>query len=153
MINFYQHERAYIPNFKLAGSTDVLSTSALHGRVVSSGKSVAAGSPFLPIFFELDNTGNLVSGSVVEVFLQTGSKPSLVIPVTAVMEEQGSFYAYVQVGGESFQKRELKLGASDGMQVQVLSGIAEGERVVTRGAYQIKLSIASGTMPAHGHEH
>ena len=94
-----------------------------------------------------------IGGVVVEVFLQSGSRPTLVIPVSALLEEQGIFYAYVQTEGESFQKRELKLGASDGIHVEVISGIREGERVVTKGAYQIKLSTASGTLPAHGHEH
>lgn len=140
-------------NFKTADGGQVFSTRNLNGRVVSTGKSVEAGSPFLPIHFEIDNVGNFVPGSVVEVFLQSGSSPTLVIPTSALLEEQGVFYAYVQMEGESFQKRELKIGPSDGMNVQVLSGIAEGERVVTRGAYQIKLSTASGTMPAHGHEH
>jgi membrane fusion protein, heavy metal efflux system len=60
---------------------------------------------------------------------------------------------YVQTAGESFEKREVKLGASDAAQVQLLSGVQEGERVVTKGAYQIKLATLSGTMPAHGHEH
>lgn len=139
-------------NFKTADG-QVFSTKNLNGRVVSTGKSAAAGSPFLPINFEIDNVGNFVPGSVVEVFLQSGSSPSLVIPASALVEEQGVFYAYVQIEGESFQKRELKIGATDGLNVQVLSGIAEGERVVTKGAFQIKLSTASGTMPAHGHEH
>lgn len=140
-------------NFKTADGGQVFSTRNLNGRVVSTGKSAEAGSPFLPIHFEIDNVGNFVPGSVVEVFLQSGAKPALVIPASALLEEQGIFYAYVQMEGESFQKRELKIGASDGLNVQVLSGIAEGERVVTKGAYQIKLSTASGTMPAHGHEH
>jgi multidrug efflux pump subunit AcrA (membrane-fusion protein) len=65
----------------------------------------------------------------------------------------GIFYAYVQTEGESFEKRELKLGASDGEMVEVISGIVAGERVVSKGGYQIKLSTASGTLPAHGHEH
>ena len=131
----------------------VFSTRNLNGRIVSTGKSADAGSPFIHIFIEIDNVGNFIPGSAVEVFLQSTSKPALVIPVSALMEEQGIFYVYVQVEGESFQKRELKLGASDGLNVQVFSGITEGERVVTKGAYQIKLSTASGTMPAHGHEH
>jgi multidrug efflux pump subunit AcrA (membrane-fusion protein) len=76
-----------------------------------------------------------------------------VIPVSALVEEQGIFYVYVQTEGESFQKRELKLGANDGKKVQVLSGLTEGERVVTKGGYQIKLAQASGILPAHGHEH
>ncbi len=140
-------------NFKTADGGQVFSTRNLNGRVVSTGKSAVEGSPFLPIHFEIDNVGNFVPGSVVEVFLQSGSKPALVVPISSLLEEQGIFYAYVQTEGESFQKRELKIGASDGLNVQVLSGIAEGERVVTKGAYQIKLSTASGTMPAHGHEH
>ncbi len=139
-------------NFKTADG-QVFSTKNLNGRVASTGKSAAVGSPFLPIHFEIDNVGNFVPGSVVEVFLQSDSSPSLVIPASALVEEQGIFYAYVQTEGESFQKRELKIGATDGLNVQVLSGIAEGERVVTTGAYQIKLSSASGTMSAHGHEH
>lgn len=140
-------------NFKTADGDRVYSTRELNGRVVSTGKSAEAGSPFLPIHFEVDNVGSFIPGSVVEVFLLSGSLPALLIPISSLIEEQGVFYCYVQVEGESFQKRELKIGASDGRNVQVLSGIAEGERVVTTGAYQIKLSSASGTMPAHGHEH
>ena len=78
---------------------------------------------------------------------------ALVIPASALVEEQGIFYVYVQTEGESFQKREIKTGANDGEKVQVLSGLSEGERVVTKGAYQIKLSPASGALPTHGHEH
>jgi membrane fusion protein, heavy metal efflux system len=135
------------------GSEQVFNTRQLNGRVLSFGKTALAQSPFVPLTFEIDNVGNFIPGSVVEVFLQASSQPALVVPVTALLEDQGVFYVYVQTEGESFQKKELKIGASDGLQVQVLSGVTEGERVVTKGAYQIKLSTASGTLPAHGHEH
>jgi RND family efflux transporter MFP subunit len=128
-------------------------TTQLNGKIVSTGKSVSSSAPFLPVYFEIDNTANFIPGAAVEVYLLSKSGPALVIPVSALLEEQGVFFAYVQTEGESFQKRELKLGASDGEWVHILSGITEGERVVTTGAYQIKLSTASGTMPAHGHEH
>ncbi|MBL0020533.1 MAG: efflux RND transporter periplasmic adaptor subunit [Bacteroidia bacterium] len=133
---------------------NAISTDSLHAQLVSYGKSTTANAPFVPISFEIDNTGNIIPGSVVEVFLKSDPIPdALVIPVSALVEEQGAFFVYVQTEGESFQKREVKLGANDGIQVQVLGGISEGERVVTQGAYQIKLSQASGTLPAHGHEH
>ena len=61
--------------------------------------------------------------------------------------------AFVQVSGETFQKRELTLGIRDGTWVQVLSGVAEGERVVTKGAMAIRLASASSVIPAHGHAH
>ncbi len=141
-------------NFKTTESDSVYSTTQLNGKVVSYGKSAAVNAPFLPIVFEIDNSGTIIPGSVAEVYLKSSSIPSaLVIPVTSLIEEQGNFYVYVQMEGESFQKREVKTGAGDGVNIQLLSGVLEGERVVTKGAYQIKLTQASGTMPAHGHEH
>ncbi len=141
-------------NFKLPGNEAIYSTQELNGKVITYGKSASANSPFIPITFEIENTGSLIPGSVVEVYLKSLPIPNaLVIPISALIEEQGNFFVYVQTAGESFQKREVKIGASDGLNVQVLSGVDEGERIVTKGAYQIKLSTASGTLPAHGHEH
>lgn len=141
-------------NFKTTDNEKVYNTQELNGKVISYGKSADASSPFIPITFEIDNTGNLIPGSVAEVYLKSFPIPdALVIPISSLIEEQGNFFVYVQTEGESFQKREVKLGASDGINVQLLSGVTEGERVVTKGSYQIKLSTASGTLPAHGHEH
>lgn len=141
-------------NFKTPQSDVVYNTAALNGRIISYGKSTSAATPFIPVTFEIDNSGQLVSGSIVEMYLKSSViADALVIPVSSLIEEQGVFYVYVQTGGESFQKREVKLGASDGLNVQVLSGMAENERVVTKGGYQIKLSSVSGALPAHGHEH
>jgi RND family efflux transporter MFP subunit len=141
-------------NFKTPQSDVVYNTTALNGRIVSYGKSASASTPFIPVTFEIDNAGQLVSGSIIEIYLKSSTiADALVIPISALIEEQGIFYVYVQTGGESFQKREVKLGASDGLNVQVLSGITENERVVTKGGYQVKLSSASGALPAHGHEH
>lgn len=141
-------------NFKTPESEVVYSTEELNGKIISYGKSAVTNSPFIPITFEIDNSKNLIPGSVVEIFLKSFPIPdALVIPASSLIEEQGNFFVYVQTGGESFQKREIKLGASDGINVQLLSGVAAGERVVIKGAYQIKLSTASGTMPSHGHDH
>ena len=141
-------------NFKTTENENVFSTTQFNGKIISYGKSAMINSPFLPITFEIDNTGNLVPGSVAEVYLKSVPIPDvLVIPVSALLEEMGNFFVYVQTGGEKFQKREVRIGASDGLNVQLLSGVMEGERVVTKGAFQIKLSTATGTLPAHGHEH
>lgn len=141
-------------NFKIAGSEEVYNTQALNGRVVSYGRNAIAGAAFVPILFEIDNKINIIPGSAVEFYLRSSPIPNaLVVPVSALMDEQGNYFVYVQTGGESFEKREIQVGTNDGESVQVLSGLTDGERVVTKGAYQIKLSTASGTMPAHGHEH
>ncbi len=129
-------------------------TESLNGSYITAGKTTGQDNLLLPINFEIDYRNDLIPGTFVEVFLKTTRIPdALVIPVTALIEEQGVFYVFVQTSGEGFEKREVNITGSDGILVQVLSGINEGERVVTKGAYQIKLSSMSGTMPVHGHEH
>ncbi len=141
-------------NFTIIQNKESYNTKELNGKLLAVGKTTAGNSPFIPVHFQIDSKPGMLPGSFAEVFLKTiPINDALVIPVSALVEEQGIFYVYVQTEGESFQKRELKLGANDGQKVQVLSGVAEGERVVTKGGYQIKLSQASGALPAHGHEH
>jgi membrane fusion protein, heavy metal efflux system len=141
-------------NFRTSADNRVYELSEVNGRLVSFGRSAVAGSYYTPVYFEIQNQPQFIPGAFVEVFLKASpSGDALVIPASALLEEQGAFYVYVQTAGETFEKREVRLGASDAARVQVLSGVQEGERVVTKGAYQIKLATLSGTMPAHGHEH
>ncbi len=141
-------------NFKTVYDGKTYDIEAMNGKLISYGKSNDASTLFIPVTFSFDNKGDVVSGSLVDVFLKL--KPfegAIVIPLSALIEEQGVFFAYIQTAGESFVKRELKLGGSDGINVQVLAGVHDGERVVTKGAYQIKLATVSGAIPAHGHAH
>jgi len=141
-------------NFKMAHNDKIYSTDSLNGKLISYGKNINNNAYYIPVNFEIDNKGEIIPGSFIEVFLKTNVvNDALVIPYEALIEEQGNFYAYVQTSGEGFQKRELKLGTNDGRYVQILSGITENERVVIKGAYQIKLATMSGKMPDHGHEH
>ena len=64
-----------------------------------------------------------------------------------------SWSAYVQVEGESFERRPLTAGIRPLGWTGVREGFAAGERVVTKGAYEIKLTAASGAIPQHGHVH
>ena len=141
-------------NFRTSADNRVYQLSDVNGRLVSYGRNAGTGSFYTPVFFEIQNLPQFIPGAFVEVFLKANPmSDALVIPASALLEEQGTFYVYVQTAGETFEKREVRLGASDAARVQVLSGVQEGERVVTKGAYQIKLATLSGTMPAHGHEH
>jgi membrane fusion protein, heavy metal efflux system len=130
-------------SFNIIQNKLAYNTKDLNGHLISIAKTTGDNTPFIPVHFQIDSRPGLLPGSYAEVYLKTVPiYNALVIPVSALIEEQGVFYVYVQTEGESFQKRELKVGANDGQQVQVLSGVSEGERVVTKGGYQIKLSQA-----------
>ena len=60
---------------------------------------------------------------------------------------------YVKVTGDSFERRVVSVGASDGAWTLVTSGIAPGEQVVTEGAYQVNLAALGTVEPSHGHAH
>lgn len=133
----------------------VLDKPVTAARVVSIGASLDYASGTVPITFESENpNGMLRLGSVVSLSLKAGdSKRAVAIPKSAVVDEDGTPVAYVVIGGESFARRPLVIGARDGEWVEIKSGIGAGERVVTQGAYKIRLAAASSQIPAHGHAH
>ena len=45
------------------------------------------------------------------------------------------------------------LGVVFGFSEDILSGLKKGDRVVTKGAIQVKLASASNAIPAHNHNH
>lgn len=125
------------------------------GHLVFAGMEVDTATRTVPLIYELKNdNARLRVGQAVRLHVETArAEEALAVPDSAIVEETGQAVAFVQVSGETFEKREVKLGIRDGNFVQVLDGLKEGERVVTKGAYAIRLSSISGVIPAHGHAH
>ena len=139
-------------NFKTPYDNQVYELEALNGKLLSYGKS--AGSFYVPVTFSFDNKGEIIPGSFVEIYLLSKDmENSIVLPVEALTEEQGLYFIYIQKCEESYKKQEVKLGASNGKEVQILSGVQPGDKVVVKGAYHVKLASASNALPAHSHEH
>jgi multidrug efflux pump subunit AcrA (membrane-fusion protein) len=131
----------------------VLLLSAMNGRLLSVGQATAASGYMIPVTFEFDNPDGVVAGSWVEVWLLGALKEGVLsLPTGAVTEQGGLYYVYVQLDEEGYLRREVKLGASDGERVAIVSGLKAGEKVVTRGAVQVRMAAASGAIP-HGHSH
>lgn len=141
-------------NFKTPYDDKVYELPELKGRLLSFGKASGAASFFVPVTFEFDNRGDVIPGSYVEVYLLSSPMNNvLALPHAALTEEQGLFFVYIQVDEEGYKKQEVTLGADSGKEVQILTGLNPGDRVVTKGAYQVKLASASNAIPAHSHEH
>ncbi|WP_164503633.1 efflux RND transporter periplasmic adaptor subunit [Pleionea sediminis] len=77
----------------------------------------------------------------------------LAIPASAIIDDNGQSVVYVQVGGESFERRVVTLGIRDSDLVEVTSGLSPDEWVVSRGAYYVKLASTGGDAIGHGHAH
>lgn len=141
-------------NFQTPYNNQVYALKELGGRMLSFGKASGDNSYYVPVTFEFDNKGDVIPGSFVEVYLLSSPMENVIsLPRTALTEEQGMHFVYLQLDEEGYKKQEVTLGANDGNRVQILSGVKAGDRVVTQGAYQVRLASASNAIPSHGHEH
>jgi len=129
--------------------------SDLNGKLISVGRNSGDNSYYTPVNFEFDNKGNIIEGSYVEVYLKSlPINDALILPISALIEEQGHYFVFVELDHKNeFVKKEVGIGASDGINRQILAGLKEGEKVVTKGAYALKLASMSSAMPAHNHDH
>lgn len=125
------------------------------GQLLSLGLEVDATLRTVPLIYETANReGQFRVGQNVTLHVETARvEETVAVPESALVHEGDQLVAFVQVSGETFEKREIQAGIRDTGFVQVLAGIKEGERVVTKGAYAIRLSSISGVIPAHGHAH
>jgi cobalt-zinc-cadmium efflux system membrane fusion protein len=106
----------------------------------------AAGLPRPPAMAELRPGGSAV------LAVRFGKPETrLAVPRSAVVEISTRPYVFVQVGGEQFEKRAVALGREDGPNVEVISGVKKGERVVEKGGYDVHLASLMGAVESHRH--
>jgi cobalt-zinc-cadmium efflux system membrane fusion protein len=130
-------------------------TPASGARLVSAGVRLDAVSRTALLLYEPPpNLADLLPG--MRGVLHVAAAPpreSLMIPASALVWEAGVPTAFVLLGGETMQKRLLTLGARDGGEHEVLAGLAAGERVVMRGAYEVRLASLAPAEFGAGHAH
>lgn len=123
--------------------------------VVSVGDVIDPESRTLPVILRVVNADRrLKVGMLARARLFVGdSVTGPAVPNEAIRDEEGLKVAYVETGGETFERRVLELGPTDGRWTLVRSGVSPGERVVTEGAYQLHLASTGGDEAAAGHGH
>lgn len=108
---------------------------------------------------ELDNPGHLLRPDMwagVEIRIPLGEK--VLIPSSAVIDTGQRFVAFVDGEDEHLEPRELRVGFKTDDYYEVLEGVKEGERVVSRALFlvdsesQLKAAIA-GMGEAGEHKH
>jgi len=96
----------------------------------------------------------LKPGMFAEVEIETleMSEPVVAVPIEAVQTVEGRPAIFVPVPGEAntFARRAVRLGASVGDLVPVLSGLADGEMFVGCGTFILKAELGKGSA---AHEH
>ncbi|MFN2381408.1 MAG: efflux RND transporter periplasmic adaptor subunit [Guyparkeria sp.] len=109
----------------------------------------------VPLVFDVPNpNGRLVPGAAWSAAFSTGpGQMAVVVPRSAILDDDGIEVVIVQHGGEHFERRQVKTGIRSGDRVAINAGLQPGERVVTQGAYAVLLASRGEQDIGHGHGH
>jgi membrane fusion protein, heavy metal efflux system len=87
---------------------------------------------------ELDNLGLLFKPDMLtSMYIRSKKISKLAIPISSVVRENDRKYVLVQNTPKTFRLREVELGMRDGNLISIISGLSEGETVVTDGAFHL----------------
>ena len=134
-------------------TTDALPGQSFTGKVAFINPSIDAANRSAKVIAEVQNpSGQLRGGSFAKGHIVVASRPGVLqVPREALLNwnvEDQSADVFI-VKGDAVEKRQVKLGAVGGAAVEVVSGVAAGDQVVTRGGLTLgqgdKVSVAKGS--------
>lgn len=143
-------------SFSVDGFDKAFEVSDKEGaRMVGFGNVIDPVSRTAPLVFEFANPDQrLRIGMAVRASVYSGkAAEAMAVPFSSVVDDSGQSVVYVQRGGEAFERRAVELGVRDGDWVELRSGVAAGERVVSKGAYQVRLAATAPAAMGEGHVH
>jgi membrane fusion protein, heavy metal efflux system len=142
-------------NAEASFTTSAYPDKEFKGRLIDIGAVIDEQTRAATAVFEVNNpSGELRLGMQANLRLAAGAAtPALLVPKEAVLDNEGKKIVYVLLSGEEFERRAVVVGEQYGDKIAILSGVKPGERVVTQGAYQLKLQELQPADPgAHTHE-
>jgi RND family efflux transporter MFP subunit len=126
----------------LTFASDAVPDRTFEGRVRFVNPAADVASRTVKVFVEVPNAaGTLRSGLFVKGEIVTGERANvLTAPRAAILswdlaQKQAVLYA---LEGETARKRTVTTGATSGDEVEIVSGLAKGDRVVTRGGFNLR---------------
>jgi membrane fusion protein, heavy metal efflux system len=88
---------------------------------------------------EVPNTGGKLRPEMfAEVTVLLDQDPVLAVPVTTLQQEGAKTIVFVVKGERRYERREVTVGQAQDGYAPVLSGLTQGEQVVTEGSYLLK---------------
>lgn len=136
---------------RIAGAPD----GVFEGKVESVGTTVDPAKRTVAVRARVTNTGaRLMHEMAVDVrIVAGGSKEALLVPVSALVDDEGMKVVYVKEG-ERYERRPVTVGTINYQFAEILSGVEAGEEVVTAGAYQLKnMQKGGGEEGGHHDDH
>jgi membrane fusion protein, heavy metal efflux system len=131
----------------------------LTGEVKATAANLDRETRTLRVFVRTDNPGEkLLPGMRAQLaFITAQTGDAVVVPRAAVLGEAGDVFVYRQIMTAPFayERTPVVVGLRDDRYVEIIEGVLPGDRVVTRGNYQLQYvgGGAAAIEDDHGHSH
>ena len=160
-ISVFENDIAKIKNstggyFTLIDKSKTFDIAKYDGDLVFFGSVINENTRTVSVIYEISNPSNeFLVGSFVTAYLNTAENIETIgIPKSAVFDSGGNKVCFVQLEGETFEKRVIELGIEGQDYFQVLNGLQAEEKIVVKGGYAIKLAAESSSKDVgEGHYH
>jgi len=104
------------------------------GKVYHINEIVDEDTRSIKVLIECDNPDRkLKPGMYATVNFSTTPEKTVMIPVTALMQQDSSQYVWVKTGKSQFTRRSVTTGETDQKTVRIISGLKPGETIMTEG--------------------
>lgn len=135
----YSDEIKYLEqNPTLLVEFEVYPNEMYKGAIVFDNPSLEDDQKVNVIRVQVNNSANkLKPGMMAYLYLKRNEKKALVIPKSALLFESTTS-AWVEGNDGMFEQRMVKTGIENKKEVEILSGIKQGEKVVVSGSYYLK---------------
>ena len=68
-------------------------------------------------------------------------RSAVMVPSAAIQQIEDRQLVFVRIGETEFERRDVKLGSREGDFVEIVSGVKAGDRVVTKGSFDVKSTL------------
>jgi RND family efflux transporter MFP subunit len=142
--------------FTLIDKNKTFDIAMYDGDLIFFGSVINENTRTVSVIYEISNpSSEFLVGSFITAYLHTAENIETIgIPKSAVFDSGGNKVCFVQIEGETFEKRVIELGIEGQDYFQVLNGLQAEEKIVVKGGYAIKLAAESSSKDVgEGHYH
>ncbi|MGN6132893.1 MAG: efflux RND transporter periplasmic adaptor subunit [Aureliella sp.] len=150
-VDVYEEHLPLLPS--LAGKTITVRNEAWHDRVFDAkvfytGEIMDEASRTIALrATAVNKDGLLKPGMFVSVDLPAvGGKEVLQLPLAAIQEHEGKTFVFVYQGGDTFARRDVRVGRANTDSIEIIDGVEPGDRVAVSGGFVLKSNLLASLM-------
>jgi cobalt-zinc-cadmium efflux system membrane fusion protein len=119
--------------------TDAHPNKIIWGTIYHIGEMLDEETRSLEVIVECNNADReLKLGMFCETHFLSAPTKAVILPATAIMQEQDSDYVFVEISKGKFVRRKVSTESLHGNEVRIISGISEGENVIIEGGIYLQ---------------